>query len=68
MTELRRAIHEERDKAREPTKVFPAAFVTFRRRTSQVGGLGRAWVGGRAGRGWGGGGWGGGRGGAWVGG
>jgi hypothetical protein len=36
LTELRRAILEEQGKALEPHNVFPAAFVTFRRRTSQV--------------------------------
>ncbi|KAL4853137.1 CSC1-like protein [Chlorella vulgaris] len=36
LTELRRGILEEQGKAQAPHSVFPAAFVTFRRRTSQV--------------------------------
>lgn len=36
LTELRRAIHEEQGKAQEASNVFPSAFVTFKRRTSQV--------------------------------
>jgi hypothetical protein len=37
LAELRRQILEEQAKAQEPSNVFPAAFVTFRRNTSQVG-------------------------------
>lgn len=36
MTELRRAIHEEQEAALKPDHVYPAAFVTFHKRTSQV--------------------------------
>jgi hypothetical protein len=36
MTELRRAIREAQEEALEPGHVFPAAFATFRNRTSQV--------------------------------
>ena len=36
LTELRRAIHEAQEEALEPGHVFPAAFATFRNRTSQA--------------------------------
>uniref|UniRef100_A0AAD5H1R9 ERD4-related membrane protein n=1 Tax=Chlorella ohadii TaxID=2649997 RepID=A0AAD5H1R9_9CHLO len=36
LTELRRAIKEAQEEALEPGHVFPAAFATFRNRTSQV--------------------------------
>lgn len=36
LTELRRAILEAQEEALEPGRVFPAAFATFRNRTSQV--------------------------------
>ena len=43
LTELRRAIEEEQEAAHAGDKVYPAAFVTFNRRTSQVRGGGRRW-------------------------
>lgn len=36
LTELRRAILEAQEEALEPGRVFPAAFATFRNRTSQA--------------------------------
>lgn len=36
LTELRRLILEEQQNARAPDNLYPAAFVTFKRRTSQV--------------------------------
>lgn len=41
LTELRRAIKEAQEEALEPGHVFPAAFATFRNRTSQVGRVAR---------------------------